>query len=132
MRYHVPYHCPACQLNLGAGPIVTAAFKAAVLTDHCFVFLTHTHGDNEAMGEPQPGERHVSLNPLIPVTICLPPLSVPLQVPALGLVRQNVCVNGRVRVYLYLLYVGGWSSIAVSRQPYLKRGEIEDGEGPCV
>ena len=85
------------------------------------------------MGEPQPSERQVSLNQLIVVTICLPPLSVPLQVPALGLVPSEcVCVNGRVRIYLYLLDVGGWSSSAVSRQPYLKRGAIEDREGPCV
>lgn len=45
---------------------MTVVFKLLLLC------LSHTHGDNaEAMGEPQLRGRHVSLNPLILVTICL-------------------------------------------------------------
>lgn len=49
-----------------------------------------------------------------------PPLSDPVQLPALGLACRSV--------HLYLLYVGGWSSSTVSGQPYLDHGRYGTAE----
>lgn len=85
--------------------------------------LLFTH--DQTVRQPQGQGPHVSLNPLTLVTICLfrpppPPLSDPVQLPALGLACRSV--------HLYLLYVGGWSSSTVSGQPYLDHGRYGTAE----
>lgn len=111
-------------------------FKAVVLRDYCFVFLP------AMVIILRPRESHIDEGIMLVWThwswslsfslVFLSPLSAPLQVSVLGLAWQGVRVYGCVRVYLSLLCVGGWSSTAVSRQPYLQQRDTGQRGPLCL
>lgn len=136
--YHFITSCTQYVSSTSTVPIVTVVFKA----EGPLLCLSHTPGDNaEATGEPRVTRRrgrHVSLNPLILVTICLYNVSSLHYLSRCRSQRWAWPVRMCMRLYgcesLFVPFVCGWVVVYSCVSPALSQAERDTGQrGPlCV